>query len=113
MSGQKTNSKIEPKRALCSIFTEREEQSMSHHGTQYRVFADRAESIPEASWRRADQWINGVVFSGDYLEAMAIAREAALNTGHPFIVMGKPRGGLSPNFTTAWRVTGAGYRGCW
>jgi|GEM_PF-5239575 len=63
---------------------------MSHHTTQYRIYANDQTEHTSEEWAVADRYINGVAYSYDKREAFATAEKAAKNCRFPFVVMAVP-----------------------
>lgn len=79
---------------------------MSHHGVTYWIYPeDRVKSgILVSEWEKADSWIDGAAFRGDFKEAESLAMLATRSTQVPFVVVEVPKGGIRPKLCYYWEV---------
>jgi len=74
---------------------------MSHNRIVYRIYADDQSPHTNEEWAMADRYINGLAYSCDFKEAVAIAKKASKNCQFPFVVLAVPVGGNKPEFCDA------------
>lgn len=77
---------------------------MSRHAILFRVYADDQTPHTHEEWQNAHRHINGLAYSRDFNEAVAIARKAAKNCQYPFVVMAVPIGGKNRPLCNVWVI---------
>jgi len=77
---------------------------MSRHKIVYRIYADDQTPHTSEDWAIADRHINGLAYSCDFREAVAIAKKSAKNCKFPFVVLAVPIGGKRAEQCDAWVI---------
>lgn len=77
---------------------------MSHNRIQYRIYADDQTQHTNEEWAVAGRFINGLAYSYDFRESVAVAKKAAKNCKFPFVVLSVPVGGKRAAQCDAWVI---------